>query len=255
MNKLGDDASLADRWEPPDTGGDFYYRVTMDLERRQPIELSASVPDMDLIEMSSARVTRIGGASPRDWRYRRSLYYYVGLITVAGGKVEAAMKRAILVGKATREGQFALVDETWTGLEKRLRNTAKQHLTASEVAIGWGQAVLTTLDWGRENRAKERRDSAVHAYWWDFADVEWMRGRFPRTGEEALWVGEAEGLRRDSQVLLEFAERLESLSGPHWLNLYLPREVPEDKERGSFIEWIPVQRSDDSATGERAEEH
>jgi hypothetical protein len=55
-------------------------------------------------------VQRIGGASSRDWAFRRQLYFYVGLMTVASGKIEAAMKRAILLGRGDLHAAMVDVD-------------------------------------------------------------------------------------------------------------------------------------------------
>lgn len=224
------------RWAPP-TSPDSFYTIDINLDGHEPVRVSATVPNLETVDFASAVVQRIGGTSPRDWDFRRHLYFYIGLITVAGGKIEAAMKRAILVGKREQRGEMGLVDENWTTLEKELRKVAAGQLADPTAGRGWAEAVLFALDWGVTEKAKERRDNAVHAYWWDFADARGARGRFFRRGGSAYIAGSLDGLHHDGEVLLTFADMLEALSGPHWINFYLPREVPEGREEERQIVW------------------
>lgn len=215
--------------------------MSRELDGEPPIRLSATVPDLDTADFAGAVVQRIGGASSRDWDFRRRLYFFIGLITVAGGKIEAAMKRAILVGRRDRRAEMALVDENWTTLERELRKVAKAQTSAPTIP-GWGEAVIKVLDWGVKERAKERRDDVIHAYWWDWADTNVTRGRFARRGRTFTIAGSLDALRHDGEVLLTFAGLLEELSGPYWLNLYLPREIPEGEEQATAHRWEPYLR-------------
>lgn len=225
------------RWEPPGAP-DWYYLVSLELDGEPRIRLSATVPDLDTADFAGAVVQRIGGASSRDWDFRRRLYFLIGLITVAGGKIEAAMKRAILVGRRDRRAEMALVDENWTTLERELRKVAKAQMSAPTIP-GWGEAVIKILDWGVKERAKKRRDDVIHAYWWDWADTNVTRGRFARGGRTSTIAGSLDALRHDGEVLLTFGGLLEELSGPYWLNLYLPREIPEREEQAAAHRWEP----------------
>lgn len=236
------DAEDHERWDPP-FETDWFYRVSINLDGFDPIEVSATVPNLDSVDLSTATLSRIGGASERDWAFRRELYFWVGLATVASGKIESAMKRAILIGKHQRVGAFSVVDETWTRLDRMLRTVAEAQTKSPTFGEGWGAHVVSTLNWGREHRAKERRDSIVHAYWWDFADTNVMRGRFYRSGESATLATDFKRMRHDGEVLLTYASMLEELTGPNWLNLYLPRENPKDAEAESRIAWTRTPRS------------
>lgn len=236
------------RWEPP-WAPEWFYLLSIELEGQPPIRFSATVPDLDTGDFAGAVVQRIGGASSRDWAFRRRLYFLIGLVTVAGGKIEAAMKRAILVGRRDRRAEMALVDENWTTLERKLRMVAKAQ-TSEPTIPGWGEAVIRVLDWGVKERAKERRDDVVHAYWWDWADTNVTRSRFARSGQTFTIGGSLDALRHDGEVLLSYAGLLEELSGPFWLNLYLPREVPPGEEQAITHRWEPHVRVTPPVAGE-----
>lgn len=241
------DPAEAERWIPLYDERAF-YKVNFDIAGVEPMEFSGTVSArLATVDMATAVVRRVGGPSPRDSEIRSQLYFWIGSITVAGGKIEAAMKRAILLASGPKpDGDFSQVDETWTKLEKDLRKAAESQVEAPTIAPGWGETTLEALEWGRERRAKKRRDDAVHAYWWDYADTNLARGRFFRSGESATLFTTFDTLRNDGETLLSYAEMLESLTGPYWMNLYLPRENSPEDEPPPAVKWSRIEDTDPS---------
>ena len=176
-----------------------------------------SIPSGRDTDLVTARVLRHDGPTEDDNAFRGQLYALIGAVVVSGGKVEAAMKRVLLVATSD-SGRFADAEKTWSGLEKDLRKVVKSGHAMSK-------ALETILSWGAENQVKRRRDDVVHAYWWDYAGCGVRRGRFYLDGRSAAIVGGIEGLEvlvEDANVLATFAEMLDDLVEPFWAQVRLP---------------------------------
>lgn len=148
-NNMTDDL---ERWAPP--GADKFYQLEIKLDGQAPIQLSALVPDADTSDFAGARLQRIGGATKRDEEFRAELYYYVGKATVAGGHIESAMKRLLILATGEREHQFARVDENWSTLEKRLRSAARTFGDR-------GRAITEAIEWAAVHNIKKTPTSSL----------------------------------------------------------------------------------------------
>jgi hypothetical protein len=170
------------------------------------------------VDISTFRLSRHGGPDEADLAFRERLYRLIGAIVVAGGHVEASMKRLILLLKGDQSG-FSVVDKTWTDLHKML-------LTQSRRSISQASALAAILEWGEEHDLKRRRDDAVHASWWHWDGVGVIRSRFFRKQDGTNIVCTFEDLEHDAQLLFEYAQKLDSLLGSDWPQARLPRNTP-----------------------------
>lgn len=183
---------------------------------RQSIEASLVVPPAHSWQLGEARLSRIGGRTPADLFFRNQLYTRIGSAAVAGGRIEAAMKRLILHMSGSMEPTFADSENPWKTLDKKLRNAA--------TALGErGAEVVKVLDWGEANNIRDIRNDIIHAYWWDYSDVGITRGRVYPDGTSELIQISPEQLDEDCGKLLRYADTLDSAMDGIWLNVYLPR--------------------------------
>ena len=209
-------------WAPP--GANSWY--VLDINQapdsgRQSIHASMLVPGVDAWELSEARISRIGGRAPEDLEFRNQLYMRIGSAAVAGGRIEAAMKRLILGMSGHPEPKFADSEDPWKTLDKKLRNLA--------VALGERATdIVKLLDWGEENNIRDIRNDIIHAYWWDYADVGITRGRVHLDGTSELIQITPEQLDEDCRKLELYADMLDSAVEGRWLNIYLPRRNQVD---------------------------
>jgi hypothetical protein len=211
-------------WAPP--GTDSWYVLKIDQapdSGRQSIEASLVVPGVDAWQLGEARLSRIGGRVPADLKFRNQLYVRIGSVAVAGGRIEAAMKRLILHMSGSLEPTFADSEDTWKTLDRKLRNAA--------TALGERAAdVVKVLDWGQANNIRDIRNDIIHAYWWDYSDVGITRGRVYQDGTSELIQITPEQLDEDCQKLHDYADTLDSEMDGIWLNVYLPRRNDEGAE-------------------------
>jgi hypothetical protein len=210
-------ADYVEAWAPP--GAKAWHAMRIDEtpgNGRQSIEASLTVPGAATWELGEARISRIGGPAPRDVAFRNALYARVGAAAVAGGRIEAAMKRLILHMSGTLEPAFANTEHPWKTLEKKVRSAA--------MAVGEGaEDVIRLLDWAEENRIRDIRNDIIHAYWWDYSDVGITRGRVHLDGTSEIILMTPDQLDSDCEKLLRYAEALDSAMDGVWLNIYLPR--------------------------------
>jgi len=188
------------------------------------------VPGADAWQLGEARISRIGGRAPEDLMFRNQLHMRIGSAAVAGGRIEAAMKRLILRMSGSLEPKFADSEATWTTLDRKLRSAAT---ALGERAVD----IVKVLDWGQENNIRDIRNDFIHAYWWDYSDVGITRGRVYQDGTSEIIQITPERLDEDCQKLQTYADMLDSAMDGMWLNIYLPRrngggaktqEVPEN---------------------------
>lgn len=196
--------------EWPPTGFHSFYTVDENVERHDPFTYKLALPStFSQVDMSTFRIGRLGGPNRDDFEFRSELYPLLGAILVAGGHVETAMKRLVLLLDQESEARFSLVDRTWTDLHKTLR----QHANGSEQR---SVVLAAELDWAEKNRIKERRDNVVHAYWWPYAGCGVRRSRFHRRTDGSLILASLTDLKEDCRLLFEYAERLDALLGTDW---------------------------------------
>jgi len=169
---------------------------------------------MSQLHLATVRVARRGGATEADHAFRAELFVRIGAVTAAGGHVEAAMKRLLLLlsGKETR---FSLVDDSWSELHRKLK----------ERSTGDGpkrMEIARVLEWGEANRVKERRDNVVHAYWWLYDGCGVRASRFYRKEDGAVLIGTWQELDTSAQLLFQYADLLDQLLDEDWSRALLP---------------------------------
>ncbi|MGW0915929.1 hypothetical protein ACWD1Z_29875 [Streptomyces sp. NPDC002784] len=205
---------MSDDWPPP--GHTYHYRLDAHFDGVPAFSMDVALPSArSEVDISTFRLDRHGGPDEADIAFRERLYRLIGAIVVAGGHVEASMKRLILLLKGD-QGGFSVVDKTWTDLHKML-------LTQSRRSIPQASALATVLAWGEEHELKRRRDDVVHASWWHWDGVGVIRSRFFRKQDGTNIACTFEDLEDDAQLLFEYAHRLDSLLGADWPQARLPR--------------------------------
>jgi hypothetical protein len=198
--------------------------VTMELEPADQVPpfqylLVGLGTEQQSYNLATLRMHRAGGSNAADLALRRNLFTLVGAITVAGGHIEAEMKRIIIQAEEDRGATFVDVDETWTGLEKRL----------DAIATGDGPFaadVAAALEWGRKKGIKKTRDDAVHSTWclYDVGTVQ--RSRFRRRTEDETHLGQLETFMSHVPKMFEYASRLSHIGS--WPTAIFP-PLPELK--------------------------
>jgi hypothetical protein len=144
-------------WPPP--GHSLTYRVDEAFDNVDRISYDMSLPSRaSTVNLATVRVGRHGGDALEDLTFREELYQSVGSITVAGGHVEAAMKRLLLL-LAEAETTFSLVDYQWYELETKLR-------AQCDDSDERRRRLLRILDWANRHKRRERRHTVVHGAWW-----------------------------------------------------------------------------------------
>lgn len=221
MPKSDEAASPEDdeRWIPP--GFDMAWRLKWVSENKDDpgFEVSVTVPPSDApVNFSEAKVSRIGGVTLADRQFRTSLYYWIGQATVLSGKIEAGMKRLLLIMGDGPSAEFSSVDHVWTTLSKRLVIAAKNDTVR-------GPTLLKVLERAEEERVKERRDNVVHGYWWDFEGIGVRVARYKRDGSSYILNVSIDYLQESCLKMGQLASDLDHLAGPDWLSVYLPSDV------------------------------
>lgn len=200
----------------PPRGFNSYYNVTETLEGQPELTYDLVIPGtFSEVNLSTARIGRHGGPNDDDLQFRSVLYSRIGSVAVAGGRVEMAMKRLLLVLTAAAKAHFSTVDYTWTTLVKKLRGQCDGSDTRRK-------KLAEVLDWGDEQQVKRRRDNVIHADWWDFAGCGVRRSRFARGTNGATILASLADLEEDARLLFEYAQRLDELLENDWLIARLP---------------------------------
>lgn len=173
------------------------------------MDVPSEYPEDARLGWGTARVERGGEDSIADLRFRKALYFEIGRITVAGGKIESSMKRLTKIltgGDKTFEG----MKTTWTDLDANLRKLAVDR-----------PDVLMVLDWGVTNRVKGIRDDVVHSEWWDYEGAQSTRNRMLKA-DAAPMIGPFESLVNQADTVTAFADRLDALVKGHWHTARFP---------------------------------
>lgn len=164
-------------------------------------------------DMATLRMIRAGGSDDADAALRSNLFTLVGAITVAGGHIEAEMKRIIIQAEENRGATFVDVDETWTGLERRLE----------AISAGGGplaDEIGTALAWAKRRRIKDVRDDAVHSAWclYDVGSVQ--RSRFRRRASGEMHAEQLSAYMSHVPKMFAYAARLANIGT--WPTAVLP---------------------------------
>ncbi|TKG57351.1 hypothetical protein [Prauserella endophytica] len=195
--------------------GIAYYRMDERLGNGRSLTLYVTVPEaMTDFEIQTARVDREGGTTSADRKFRRELFEIVGSITVAGGQIEAALKRILLLLKG-ESTLFSLADYEWSNLHKRILAAC---VSDSPREVGAKRA----LKWADSKDLRERRHTAVHGAWWMFADCGARVSRWPRKKGGHVIISELEDWRKLSDDLWEFYEMLDAVISEDWPRAILP---------------------------------
>ena len=204
-------------WPPP--GHRFSYRVDEALDNGYRISYDLSLPSgAGAVDLATVRVGRHGGDSPEDLTFREELYQSVGSITVAGGHVEAAMKRLLLL-LIDAETDFSLVDYQWYELETKLR-------AQCDGSDERRRRLLRILDGANRHKLRERRHTVVHGAWWMYAGVGARVGRWPRKENGRAIIDDMAWLRQLGKECWAYAYRLDDLLGEEWPRAMLPAPQP-----------------------------
>ena len=166
------------------------------------------------MDLATLRVGRHGGDTPEDLVFREDLFRSVGSITVAGGHIEAAMKRLLLLLTDT-ETVFSLVDHPWLELEKKLR-------VQCNGSDDRRRSLLRLLDWADGHKLREHRHTVVHGSWWIYAGVGARVSRWPRKQQDAVIIEDMAWLIQISTRCWDYARRLGDLVGDDWARAMLP---------------------------------
>lgn len=198
---------MTEPWPPP--GHSFTYDMKIELENDDlpTIEAEVTVLGGRSSDLAAFRWGRLDGPSTKDRMFREELYRRVGAITVASGHAEAAMKRVLLVAKG--QDSFADAEHVWSTLEKKLR-------AIDPAGFKRKNELDAHLAWAERAGVKRRRDDAIHAYWWDLADVGVTRSRFRRDGSSEVILGTMKRLETDAELIFEYAQRLDGLVLSEW---------------------------------------
>jgi hypothetical protein len=208
---------MTDQWPP--VGHHFPPKVEVSLVNGYKATFDLTLPSpVTTLNLSTVRVGRHGGETNADRLFQSRLYVKLGAIVVASGHIETAMKRLLLVLRG--QSNFAEVAEkSWAGLHRCL-------LSERTNADSRRKRLRRVLDWGVANRVKDRRDNAIHSYWWIFDGCGVMRSRFYLDHDQngVNMVSSLNELDEDIGVLFEYAKRLDDLLGEDWPRAMLPRE-------------------------------
>jgi hypothetical protein len=216
---------MSEQWPVP--GHSFWYTTEIVLDDGYRLTFDLTLPKaIPELNLTTVRLGRHGGESNADRMFQQRLYVRIGAVAVAGGHVETAMKRLLLLLKG-EAGQFSLVDKTWSELHKAL----SQECSGSKLDSR-RKRLKRVLAWGEDKQVKRRRDNVVHAYWWNVDGCGVRRSRFYRHEDGVTIISSLEDLTEDADLLFEYARRLDDLLGEDWARAMLPSEG-QSKDRPS----------------------
>lgn len=157
---------------------------------------------------------RDDGDTPDDLVFREDLYRLVGSITVAGGHIEAALKRHLLVLTSAGE-DFRLVDYSWSELEKKLRKECDSTMPRQK-------SLRRLIDAAQKHQLVQHRHTVVHGLWDLYAGRGVRVGRWPRGEEERIYLSDFDWLKDVNTRCWVYATRLNDLLGKDWTRAILP---------------------------------
>jgi hypothetical protein len=191
------------------------YTVTEDLEGFSPLTYEITVPgSMTVLDISTLRVARDGGPTEGDQQYRAELFSLVGSVTVAGGQIEAALKRLLLVLRGA-DTVFALADLEWGRLHTQLADLCD----GSDERRAKLQSLLSDAE---RMRLRDRRNTVVHGAWWIFSGCGVRVSRWPRRKDDSIELWTLADLQSLADACWDFAEQIDLLLAPSdWAQAWL----------------------------------
>lgn len=196
------------------------HLVHLEVEDYPPWEflITNLVGPIERYDLSTLRMSRDGGPHEADVAHQNALFTMIGALVVSAGHIEAEMKRVLLTHRADPDTGFADVHETWTRLESELAKIAGGDSSLAE-------PLTQVLAWGRENRIKEIRDTAVHSAWCLFDIGHLEASRFARKTDGQSRMARHQQLGDYVAALREYVNQLQSLA--KWPRAVLP-PLPAD---------------------------
>ena len=179
------------------------------------------------LNLQAIRPMRIHGqAVPHtDVLHQIQLFHAIGAITVAGGHVEMAMRKVYLsLTGENRDLASTEVAGHWANLEESLD-------TLCDGSTDVRKKLREILDWSIKNKLRDRRNDAIHGYWWLFATDGWFHNSrfYPAKKKRAQpplgFVVKPPDYHQLASRLFEYANRLEGLVTPDWPIAIIP--IPE----------------------------
>lgn len=178
-------------------------------------------------QLAGLRMKRKGGPLPCDYQMHRVLFSVLGAITLVSGHIELEMKRILLTARAEPDSGFADVDLTWKKLEDAL-----------EVVAGdgspLGDSLKPVLAWARDNRLRDRRNTAVHSAWSLYETGHIEGARLPHRSEGQTIIDAGGDLSKTVSLLWEYLNRLQALV--KWPIAVLPSLSDDTPLRNLIIE-------------------
>ena len=228
---MNDDEYGPAMWPPE--GHAFVYDVTSKIENPAGGEFELyfqmTVPKNRTTELTTLRVSRMGGPTDTDLKFRAELYPVLGSITVAGGHIEATMKRLLLI-LSEKDSLFSLADFQWGDLHKKL-------VAQCSGEDPQRQKLKDVLDWAERKNLRERRHTVVHGSWWLFSLDAALVSRWPRRQEGHVLMDSLDHLRALEKQCWEFDRKLDHLIGENWPRAVLPApEIPMSFRRAPEAE-------------------
>src|SRR6202034_3396751 len=105
-NESDEDSPPPDDVWPP-VGFKSYYTTTERIDGHPDLTFDLVIPStFEEVNLATVRIGRHGGPNAADAEFRAELYGRIGAIAVAGGHVETAMKRLILVMESEPKARF-----------------------------------------------------------------------------------------------------------------------------------------------------
>jgi hypothetical protein len=186
------------------------------------------------LNLAAIRPMRIAGqpVQEADVLHQIQLFHAIGAITVAGGHVEMAMRKVYLsLTGENRDLASPEVSGHWANLEDLLEKLCDNTTDVRK-------KLKDVLDWSAEKTLRDRRNDAIHAYWWLFKTDGWFHNSryYPTKKKQKQsqppvgFVVRPEAYHRLASMLFEFANRLEALVTPDWpIAIVPPRQLINER--------------------------
>ncbi len=103
-----------------------------------------------------------------------------------------------------------------------------QHLEAKLIELCDGstnqrEELKSLIEWSQEKELRERRNDAIHGFWWTY-DIGSVRNiRYKRNGSSALIRGSLRDICNIGDAIFEYATKLEAVCGNEWPHALLAR--------------------------------
>lgn len=178
-------------------------------------------PGGDDMNIASIRPVRLKRRPNRqtDALHQVQLFHAVGSVTVAGGHVEMAMKRALVTIRGGKNSDLAAPDvpAEWSVLEDKLKKASKPQETDLQAAV------FDLLSRPEVADLRNGRNDVVHGYWWlipmgtaGLVSSRYYRPRGDQPQDPAQIHPTLQTLENLADDLFELACGLEALVAHYW---------------------------------------